>query len=465
MNRIPYPSFLSGKPLANALLALAVLGVLLPGSGHATAQQPSSLPPQTLEVAFPNILFERMTGLVHAGYGTDRLWVLTQAGEIMVFSNDRDTATSNVFLDIRGKVSRQGNEEGLLGLAFDPQYGDNGHFYVYYSAASPRRSVVSRFSVSGMDPNRADSSSELVLLEVDQPFSNHNGGAITFGPDGYLYVALGDGGSGGDPLGHGQNTATLLGSILRIDVANATAQQPYRIPPGNPLVGVAGARAEIWAYGLRNPWRIAFDPVTGELWAGDVGQNQYEEIDVIKKGRNYGWNVMEGLHCFPASAQSCNQAGLELPVFEYTHAEGCSVTGGHVYQGDRIPQLRHAYVYADFCSGRIWGLRYDGETVTEQALLVDSSARISAIGTGPDGELFFLAFDGRIYQFTAPTRAATPTATPRPTPTSTPLPPDTGDVGAASTTALLAVSLGMLILLGGGAFLALRMRRSPRPDS
>ena len=466
-SRTSYLPASSGRPLANALLLLEVLGLLLLGPGLAAAQQPSSLPPQSLEVAFPHLSFERMTGLVHANDGTGRLWVLTQAGQVMVFPNDRDTTTSSVFLDIRDKASRQGNEEGLLGLAFDPGYADNGHFYVYYSAAGPRRSVVSRFSASSTDPNQADPSSELVLLEVDQPFSNHNGGAILFGPDGYLYIALGDGGSAGDPLGHGQNTATLLGSILRIDVANATAQEPYRIPPGNPFAGVTGAREEIWAYGLRNPWRIAFDPATGELWAADVGQNQYEEINVIEKGLNYGWNVMEGGHCFIEPAHDCNQTGLEFPVFEYSHQEGCSITGGQVYKGDRISELRDAYVYADFCSGRIWGLRYNGAIVTEQALLVDSSARISAIETDQSGNLLFLAFDGRIYQFTAsepePTIAAIATAAgPSPTPTATSLPPATGDAGPSSPAILLIVLAGVLVMAGGGVLIVLRIRRSSR---
>ena len=447
------------------MLVLGILGTALAAPDLALTQQPAALPPQALETAFPSLSFERMTGLTHAGDGTSRLWVTTQAGQVMVFANDRQTATASVFLDIGSKVSTAGNEEGLLGLAFDPQYAANGYFYVYYSAANPRRSVVARFSVSASNPNRADSSSELVLLEVPQPFQNHNGGAITFGPDGYLYMGLGDGGSGGDPLGHGQNTATLLGSILRIDVGGATAQQPYRVPAGNPLVGAAGARDEIWAYGLRNPWRIAFDPATGELWAGDVGQGQYEEVDVIKKGHNYGWNVMEGFHCYPSNVQSCDQAGLEPPIFEYSHAEGCSITGGHVYRGSRIPQLSGAYIYADFCSGRIWGLRYDGATVTSQALLNDSALQIPSFGVDQQGELYILSFDGRIYQFVAPQPTPDPTPPTEPTAPSSHLPPPTGDLQPSVSAVQIIAVLGILMLLAGGLFLAVRMRKDVRPSS
>lgn len=349
-------------------------------------------------VAFPNLSFDKMVYLTHAGDGTDRLFLVLQPGVILVFPNKEDVHSARVFLDIRERVNDAGSEEGLLGLAFDPGYETNGYFYVYYTASPPARSVLSRFSVSPSNPNEADPGSELTILEVAQPYSNHNGGSLLFGPDGYLYLGLGDGGSGGDPHGHGQSISTLLGSILRIDVSRSSPAEKYIVPPDNPFVSLAGARGEIWAYGLRNPWRFAFDLETGLLWAADVGQNQYEEVDIIERGGNYGWNRMEGLHCFPPSVSQCDKTGLELPIMEYTHAEGCSITGGHVYRGSRVASLYGAYVYADFCSGKIWALRFDGVQVTEHLQLVDSPLQISSFGEDVDGELYILSFDGKIYE-------------------------------------------------------------------
>ncbi|MFQ5933317.1 MAG: PQQ-dependent sugar dehydrogenase, partial [Dehalococcoidia bacterium] len=226
----------------------------------------------------------RLTNLLQPDNGHDHIFVTEQLGRIRVFPNDQQATEATIFLDIGDRVSEINNEEGLLGLAFDPDYRDNGYFYVYYSAASPRRSVISRFSVSQYNPNVANSNSEFIIMEIPQPFGNHNGGQLAFGPDGYLYIALGDGGAGGDPQRNGQNTATLLGTILRIDVAGMTDERSYRIPPDNPFVGIAGAREEIWAYGLRNPWRFSFDEETGLLWTGDVGQERWEEVDRIEVG-------------------------------------------------------------------------------------------------------------------------------------------------------------------------------------
>jgi len=285
----------------------------------------------------------------------------------------------------------------LLGLAFDPDYRDNGHFYLYYSAAGPRRSVLSRFSNSPNDPNVADPDSELVIMEISQPYGNHNGGQIAFGPDGHLYVGLGDGGKGGDPLGNGQDIGSFLGAILRIDVRYGCGNKNYCIPPDNPFIGIAGARGEVWAYGLRNPWRFSFDKGTGILWVGDVGQNRWEEIDIVEKGLNYGWNVMEGAHCFSPSV-GCNTVGLALPMVEYGHADGCSVTGGYVYRGSNTPSLLGAYVYGDFCSGRIWGLRYDGVSITEHRLLVNSDLSITSFGRDLSGNLYVLSRDDGIYK-------------------------------------------------------------------
>ena len=281
---------------------------------------------------FPNLTFQRLTNLVQPDDGLDHIFVTEQPGRIRGFLNDQQAKDAHIFLDISDRVSERGSEEGLLGLAFDPGYGNNGYFYVYYSADGPRRSVLSRFSVSKNNPNAADSDSELIVMEILQPFSNHNGGQIAFGPDGYLYIGLGDGGSGGDPSGNGQNKGTLLGAILRIDVNGASSEVRYRITSDNPFVGVPGARGEIWAYGLRNPWRFSFDPVTGLMWVADVGQNEWEEIDIVGKGLNYGWNIMEGNHCFSPRA-NCDASGLELPIAEYDHSDGCSVTGGYAYRG------------------------------------------------------------------------------------------------------------------------------------
>jgi len=371
---------------------------------YASSRATSALKGQQIEKAFPGLSFsQEMVHLTHAGDGINRLWAVLRPGVIMVFPNNSGVSSAGVFLNIADRVNAQGQEEGLLGLAFDPHYKINGFFYVNYTAANPRRSVISRFSVASNNPGQANANSELIILEVNQPFANHNGGTLEFGNDGYLYIAVGDGGSAGDPFGNGQNKNTLLGKILRIDVSSATAEEPYRIPSDNPFVSEpSGVRKEIWAYGLRNPWKFSFDPVTKDLWAADVGQNDFEEIDIIKPGKNYGWNIMEGLHCFPPSVQTCNQTGLEPPIFEYSHDEGCSITGGHVYRGKRTPELAGAYIYADFCSGRIWGLRYSGASVTEQALLIDTALLIPAIGIDEKGELYILAFDGNIYRFVAP---------------------------------------------------------------
>ena len=354
--------------------------------------------------------------MVHLTYppgGGDRLYLVLQPGLIVSFEDRQDVETLGLFLDIRDRVNDQGNEEGLLGLAFDPAYESNGYFYVYYSAAGPRRSVISRFSVDSSDPAKADVSSEKQVMVIPQPHSNHNGGHLVFGPDGYLYIGVGDGGSANDPQGHGQDRTTLLGTILRIDVSTIDSEGRYAVPPDNPFVGEGGGvRTEIWAYGLRNPWRFNFDSATGDLWAADVGQNAWEEVDIIRRGLNYGWNVMEGAHCFAGGRSlgsllrrgpgECDQDSLELPVVEYDRDGGCSVTGGYVYRGSRLPSLAGAYVYGDFCSGKIWAVRQEGGSVTEHRLLVDSSLRIAAFGEGPEGELYMLSFDEKIYRFAAP---------------------------------------------------------------
>ena len=346
-----------------------------------------------LELMYQELSFDRPVALLFPNDGTDRGFVVEQPGQIKLLKSDGDVAR---FLDIRDRVNDRGNEEGLLGLAFDPDFMSNGFFYVYYSASGPRRSVISRFSVSA-DDSAADANSEKVILEVEQPYANHNGGQILFGPDGYLYVGLGDGGSAGDPKGHGQNTETLLGTILRIDVSSLDTKGSYTIPSDNPFVGVEGARPEIWAYGLRNPWRFSFDSEMGDLWAADVGQNALEEVDLIEPGLNYGWNIMEGDECY---SRSCDTRGLELPIAVYGRDDGCSITGGYVYRGNRLPSLYGAYVYGDFCSGKIWALRYDGSRITESIQLADTKLQIASFAEDTEGELYILDLEGGIYRFT-----------------------------------------------------------------
>jgi glucose/arabinose dehydrogenase len=349
-----------------------------------------------VERVFPNLTFQEMTNLVQPDDMSGLIFVTAQRGIIYAFAASQPQLGSHVFLDITDRVSRGGNEEGLLGLAFDPDYKENGYFYVYYSAANPRRSVVSRFSVDRGNPAVATLQSEVIIMEVAQPFSNHNGGQLTFGPDGYLYIGLGDGGSAGDPQGNGQNLGTLLGKILRIDVSGLSSTGDYEVPVDNPFVNTAGARAEIWAFGLRNPWRFSFDKETGLLWAGDVGQNMWEEIDIITQGANYGWSIMEGSHCYSPDT-GCDQSGLTLPIVEYDHSQGCSVTGGYVYRRDRIPSLRGYYIYGDYCSGKIWALGYNENAVTQNILLAESGLSITSFGEDLAGNLYILSREGGIY--------------------------------------------------------------------
>jgi glucose/arabinose dehydrogenase len=358
---------------------------------------PSAIPAGSIQVerAFPNLSFQSLTNLVQPNDKNGLIFVTEQKGVIQAFDANHPEQGPHVFLDITNRVN-SGGEEGLLGLAFDPDYAQNGRFYVYYSAANPRRTVVSRFNLDQANPSAASPQSEIVILEVAQPFSNHKGGQIVFGPDGYLYIGLGDGGSGGDPQGNGQNLGTLLGKILRINVSDLSVNGNYKIPADNPFVSTSGARAEIWAFGLRNPWRFSFDKETGLLWAGDVGQNMWEEIDIITGGANYGWNIMEGLHCYSPTS-GCNQSGLTLPLVEYDHSQGCSVTGGYVYRGVKTLSLRGHYIYGDYCSGNIWALGYQNNTVSRNVLLVDSGLSITSFGEDLSGNLYILSGQGGIY--------------------------------------------------------------------
>jgi glucose/arabinose dehydrogenase len=363
----------------------------------------ATLPPVSYQTAnaFPALSFHRPVDLQHANDNSGRLFVVEQAGLISVFQNDKTVKSKKTFLDIQNKVDDRGNEEGLLGLAFHPDYKINGFFFVNYTASNPERTVISRFKVLATNANQADPSSELVILTFEQPYSNHNGGQVSFGPDGYLYVGVGDGGSGGDPQGHGQNRKTLLGTILRIDINKQEGGKQYGIPIDNPFAkNTSGYREEIYAYGLRNPWRFSFDPVTKQLWTGDVGQNAYEEIDIIEKGGNYGWNVMEGRHCY-SPRNDCQTAGLRMPVWEYGRNEGISITGGFVYRGKTLPGLVGKYVYADYATRKVWALDVSNTNRPINTELFEADFNTSSFGVDDKNELYLCGFDDKIYKLTA----------------------------------------------------------------
>ncbi|MEW5976084.1 MAG: PQQ-dependent sugar dehydrogenase [Acidobacteriota bacterium] len=328
--------------------------------------------------------------LNHAGDGSGRLFVVEQAGRILIVRNGGVLPTP--FLDIRGQVSF-GGERGLLSVAFHPDFKNNRRFFVNYTARRPNlMTIIAEYQASMSNPDLAHTA-EQVLLTIDQPFDNHNGGQLQFGPDGYLYIGMGDGGSGGDPLGHGQNLNSLLGKVLRIDVNGAF---PYRIPPDNPLVNGPGAD-EIWALGLRNPWRFSFDRLNGRLFLADVGQNTMEEVDVVDRGSNLGWNVMEGSRCFQPP-NGCSTAGLTLPISEYTHSLGSSITGGYVYRGNAHPQLRGTYLFGDFGSGRIWGLTETNLGTWTRTELRGPGFNISSFGEDEEGEIYVVNYSGSIHR-------------------------------------------------------------------
>ncbi len=346
--------------------------------------------------AFPSLEFRRPVDLQSPRDGSKRLFVVEQDGVIRVFPNRTDARTSDVFLDLRERVNVDGNEMGLLGLAFSPRFATDRTFYVDYTASKWTRRItrVARFRMAS-GASRAGLDNEDTVIEIGQPWSNHNGGQIAFGPDGMLYVAMGDGGSAGDPQGNAQNRGALLGKILRLDVSKS----PYAIPPDNPFRGNShGWKEEVWAYGLRNPWRFSFDRETGALWTGDVGQVSWEEIDVVEKGKNYGWDCREGTQAYePARERSsaCEGAGdFTEPVWTYGRREGVSITGGYVYRGAALPDLVGWYVYADYATGKVWALReVDGEYVNR--VLIDSELMISSFGVDEADELYICAHDYR----------------------------------------------------------------------
>ncbi len=345
-------------------------------------------------LAFPKLSFSDPVDFTHANDGTNRLFVVEQKGIIQVFENDAATDKKSVFLDIDAKVA-SGGEMGLLGLTFHPDFKKNGYFFVNYTRDSPRRqTVVSRFKATGQT---ADPNSETILFTFDQPYSNHNGGQVAFGADGFLYISAGDGGSGGDPQNNAQNRKSLLGKMLRIDV-NSTEKGNYGIPKDNPYAGnTEGFNEEIYAYGLRNPWRFSFDSVTKNLWVGDVGQNKVEEIDVVTKGGNYGWRIKEANNCYDASGD-CSKTDLIPPVWSYTQgSDGYSVTGGMVYRGKKLTDLNGKYICGDYVSGKIWALTYDGKTVTKSDEITNVSS-VSTFGEDANGELYMCDYSaGKIY--------------------------------------------------------------------
>lgn len=342
-----------------------------------------------------------------AGDGSNRMFVASQYGTIFHFDNSPKSKQLTKFLDIRDRVSfkEKENEEGFLGLAFHPQFANNGQFYVFYTPKDlPRRSVISRFSVSATDPNQADPDSEQIILTVPQPYWNHNGGTLAFGPDGFLYITLGDGGAGKDPHGNGQNLQTLLGAMLRIDVDHQEEGRAYAIPADNPFVGQGEkARGEIWAYGLRNVWRHSFDRKTGVCWAADVGQDLWEEINIIRKGGNYGWNLREGQHPFGPEGSEPSKDLIE-PIWEYDRKYGKSITGGHVYRGKKVPELDGAYLYADYVSGHLWALWCNTDTgeVTANRTLRTHGAPVITFGEDDQGEVYFTTPQGDILKFSSP---------------------------------------------------------------
>ena len=345
--------------------------------------------------------------VTHAGDGSGRIFVVEQGGTIRILANREVLPVP--FLDIASLNPPRlvaGGERGLLSVAFPPGFAGKQHFYVYYTRASDNAILVARYRVSTGDPNVADPASEEEILVVPHPeFGNHNGGQLAFGPDNNLYIGTGDGGGGGDRDNNAQNPLSRLGKLLRIDVESGAV--PYGIPAGNPFLQSAGFLPEIWALGLRNPWRFSFDRGTGDLYIGDVGQNNFEEIDFQEAGdlvgRNYGWNLMEGDSCYPPGTVGCNRTGLALPVFVYDHSLGCSVTGGHVYRGSAFPSLQGVYLFGDLCSTRIWGIRKNG-AAWDNALLADSTTlTITTFGEDESGNVYVVNYaNGDLLQVLSP---------------------------------------------------------------
>lgn len=383
---------------------LAILVIFVLCLGSSLAQEPEEAlisresAPSAEEVVFSEFAsgFNRPLYVTHADDGSERLFVLEQTGKVWIINDG--VRARQPFIDISGLISASANrpysEQGLLGLAFHPEYSANGGFFVNYTDRSGA-TVVARYQVSLSNPDVADPGSGQIIFQLGQPYANHNGGHIDFGPDGFLYISLGDGGSANDPLGAGQNRRLLLGAMLRIDVDGAS---PYAIPPDNPFVGDDSALDEIWAYGLRNVWRFSFDRVTGDMYLADVGQNLLEEISFQPAdsagGENYGWNVWEGTNPFAGG----NASDHVPPVFEYPHSLGCSVTGGYVYRGGAIPQLEAVYLFGDYCTGRMWAMYRDPDLNWRAEEFANTGWAISSFGEDEAGEIYVVDYAGTIYR-------------------------------------------------------------------
>ncbi|WP_422923004.1 PQQ-dependent sugar dehydrogenase [Singulisphaera sp. PoT] len=407
---------------AGGILAI-LAGMLAAPTLDAAEPEAPALPKLSTKVAFPNLKFERPVSLDYPNDGSNLLFVIEQHdAKVWSFPNDRSTSDKQLFLELPDPINR-GNEEGLLGLAFHPKYKENGQFFVYYSAKDTdkdgvdRRSVVSRFTVSKDDPRKADPSSEKRIWQsAKDPFENHNGGCIAFGPDGFLYISLGDSGAADDPLTTGQNPRDWWGSILRVDVDHPESGKLYGIPKDNPARSPKFGHwaPEVYCIGLRNVWKFSFDRKTGDLWAGDVGQNLWEMVHLIKNGGNYGWSIREAFHPFQPQRRQRPESASKIspPIAEYPHSprqgggdrtdDGKSITGGYVYRGKAIPSLEGVYVYGDYDTGRIWGLREKDGKATVSAELIDVTKQpklnIAGFAEDPSGELLILAFDKQIHE-------------------------------------------------------------------
>ena len=366
---------------------------------HQPAGNGSQTQTYNLTEAFPGLIFDMPVELTSPDDGTDRIFVVEQKGVIQVFQNSSAEQKSMVFLNIEKQV-HSGGEAGLLGLAFHPDYKTNGYFYLNYTAGNPLETIISRFKVSASDPDIADPKSETVLLRFGQPWDNHNGGKVAFGNDGFLYIGTGDGGSWGDPGNRAQDRKELLGKILRIDVNKSVATMNYGIPDDNPYIGnKEGYREEVYAFGMRNPWRFSFDHVTGQLWAGDVGQNEFEEIDVIEKGGNYGWHIMEANKCYRSI--TCNKDKLKAPIFHYRQGSdtGSSITGGYVCRDKNLHGLTGKYIYGDFVTGNIWALTHLNNEVVKNELITKISGGLPSFGEDSKRNLYVISYNpGKIFR-------------------------------------------------------------------